>query len=296
MVHPPMKTVSQGFREFETQLTTPDWESAAAQSHRASIEACLREQLGLVGFFQSGSFGNGTNVPLHSDVDRFAVFPEGKLPASAIQALSAVHRAVGRRFPTTLGIRIKPPAVIIPFGTQGLETTEVIPAVEVNVSAGYKVYAIPSPSGGSKWIYSAPKALHAHINEVNDTHGSQLKTLIRFLKWWKYQRKVAIQSIYLELSCAAFARHIGLLSPSIDIARILHFLRSNRLAAIHDPTGVSDKITACTTTSQRGAAFNKIRGGASLATRAVTAELEWRIKPAFNMWKMFFGPNFPNPE
>ncbi len=87
-----------------------------------------------------------------------------------------------------------------------------------------------------------------------------------------------------------------MLSPSVDIARILHFLRSVRLAAIDDPTGVSDKITACTMTSQLGAAINMMRGGANLATRAVTAELEWRIKPAFNIWKMFFGPNFPNPE
>ena len=291
-----MKLVAQGFREFQAQLTTPERESLAAQTHRASIEICLKERFGLEGFFQSGSFGNGTNVPVHSDVDRFAVIPRENLPENALQALRIVHRVLRQRFRTTSGIRIRPPAVVVPFGIDGLETTEIIPAYLAGTQAGEKVYGIPSPSGGAKWILSAPQALRSHINEVDTAHDNKLKPLIRFLKAWKYHRKVRVQSVYLDLTCAAMARYIGLFTPSIDIARVLHFMRSNRLAAVHDPLGIGDPIPGPRTPSQREEALNKVTGGATMASRAVTAELEWRLKPAFNIWRMFFGPRFPNPE
>ena len=145
-----LKTVDQGFREFQTQLTTPERESTAAKNHRASIEACLIESFGLEGFFQSGSFGNGTNVPVHSDVDRFAVIPSENMPRNARHALRVVCTALAQRFSTTRGIRIKRPAIVIPFGVDGLETTEVIPAYNAGADAGHNVYAIPDLSGGPK--------------------------------------------------------------------------------------------------------------------------------------------------
>lgn len=291
-----MKTLDQGFREFGLQLTTPERESAAAKSHRASIKDCLEENFGLQEFFQSGSFGNGTNVPVHSDVDRFAVIPQENLPVNASAALRKVSIALRRRFRTTLGIRVQRPAVVVPFGVDGLETTEIIPAFFVGTHDGEKVYKIPSPDGGSEWIFSAPKGLRNYINEIDATYDNKLKPLVRFVKSWKYHRKVPIQSVYLELTCAAVANLIGLSTPSIDIARVLHLLRTNKLAAVHSPLGIGDPVMGPNTRGQREDALSKASGGARIATRAVTAELEWRIKPAFIVWKQLFGQRFPKPE
>ena len=288
--------MAQGFREFQTQLTTPKRESTAAQSHRASIEACLKEQFGLEGFFQTGSYGNGTNIPVHSDVDRFAAIPRENLPENSRLALRAVYLVLKRRFRTTARIRISPPAVIVPFGVDGLETTEVIPVNFVTNHAGHKVYRIPNPSGGINWILSSPQALRNHINEIDDIHDNRLKPLIRFLKAWKYHRKAPIHSVYLDLTCAAMAHHIGLSTPSIDIARVLHFMRSMRLTDIHDPLGISNPIQGPRTARLRSEALGKVTGSAKLATLAVTAEIEWRLDPAFKLWGRFFGPRFPNPK
>ncbi len=139
---------------------------------------------------------------------------------------------------------------MIPFGVDGLETTEVIPAYNAGADAGHNVYAIPDLSGGPKWILSAPQALRNHINDVDAAQDNQLKPLIRFVKAWKYLRNVQIQSIYLEAICAAVARHTGLRAPSIDIARVLHFMRSNRLAATHIPLGIGDPIQGSRTPNQ----------------------------------------------
>lgn len=291
-----MKTVVQGFREFQTQLTTPENESFAAKSHRASIEECLKENFDLESFFQSGSFGNGTNVPIHSDVDRFAVIPRENLPRNSREALQRVRRALIQRFPTTGNIRVRPPAIVIPFGVDGLETTEVIPALNVGGHAGHNVYSIPDPSGSRNWILSAPQALRSYINETDAAQDNKLKPLIRSLKAWKYHRRAPVQSIYLELSCAALARESGLLTTSIDVARVLHRMRNNSLAVAHDPLGLGDPIRATRASGQMEDALRKVTGGANQATRAVVSELECRVKAAFNVWKMFFGPRFPNPE
>ena len=291
-----MKTVAQGFHEFQTQLTTPESESFAAKSHRASIEACLRGKFGLAAFFQSGSFGSGTNVPVHSDVDRFAVIPRESLPRNSRQALYKVRQALVETFRTTKNIRTKPPAIVIPFGVDGLETTEVIPALDAGMHDDQRVYSIPDPGLSGNWILSAPQALRSHINEIDAFHDNKLKPLIRSLKAWKYHRNVQIQSIYLELACAALAREVGLLTTSIDIARVLHRMRNNRLAVAHDPIGLGDPIQPTRTASQMEAALARVTGGANQATRAVVFELECRVKPAFNTWKMFFGSRFPNPE
>lgn len=291
-----MKTVDQGFREFQTQLTTPENESSAAKNHRASIEACLKESFGLESFFQSGSFGNGTNIPVHSDVDRFAVIPRENLPRNSRVALRKVCQVLARRFSTTGNIRVNPPAIIMPFGVDGLETTEVIPALDLATHAGHKVYAIPDPGHFANWILSAPQGLRSYINETDTAQDNKLKPLIRSLKAWKYHRKAQVQSIYLELACAALARETGLLTNSIDIARVLHRMRSNNLSVIHDPLGLGNPIRPTRTPRQLEEALKKVTGGANQATRAVVAELECRAKRALRIWKILFGQRFPNPE
>jgi len=291
-----VKTVAQGFREFQTQLTTPENESYAAKKHRSSIEACLKERFNLEAFFQSGSFGNGTNIPVHSDVDRFAVIPRENLSNNPRAVLRAVRIALSRRFPTTVGIKIDPPAVVIPFGVLGIETTDIIPAIDAGSHAGHNVYAIPDPANLANWILSSPQAIRSRINEIDSAHDKKLKPLIRSLKVWKYRRKVPIQSIYLELACTTLASESGLLTTSIDIARVLHRMRSNNLSVFHDPYGLGAPIKPTHTSGQVEMALRKVNGGAAQATRAVVAEIENRVKPAFNIWKFFFGSRFPNPE
>lgn len=290
-----LKTVDQGFRELKFQLTTPENESLAAQSHRASIKACLEDNFGMVEFFQSGSFGNGTNIPVHSDVDRFAVIPRENLHQNSGMAVRRVCHALAQRFSKTRRIRPKFPAVVVPFGTDGLETTEIIAAHLIGTHDGEKVYAIPSPAGGTGWVYSSPKALRKYINEINEDSDNKLKPLIRFIKSWKYERKIPLQSIYIELVCAKITKEFGLTTPSVDIARILNFLRVHNLPVVSNPIGIGDPITGPNSPRQREEAINKVTGGANMATRAVTAELQWRIRPAFNLWKSLFG-SFPNPE
>ena len=165
-------------------------------------------------FFQSGSFGNGTSVRNYSDVDYFASLPAESVKTSSSATLSDVASALRRRFPTTYGIRVDSPAVVIPFGTDASETTEVIPADLVSTSGPF-VYKIADDSG--RWMKSSPEAQNDYVRSVNDRLGGKAKPLIRFLKAWKYHNSVSISSFYLEVVTAELASGISLIVYSFDV-------------------------------------------------------------------------------
>lgn len=286
-----MNEIDQAFANFETTLRTPQGETTAARNHRASVEQCLEEKFGTISFFQSGSFGNGTNIPVHSDVDRFAVFPATEIHKDSRVTLRRLRVALAKRFPRTLSIRIRPPGVTVPFGTDGLELTEIIPAQHIGKKNDCRVFLIPSPSNNG-WIAAAPESHRQYVTDVDGEQDGRIKPLIRFLKAWKYEHMVPIQSIYLELFVADFAGTMGLVSPSIDIARILNFIKTEKLPAIRDPLDISGTITVAATGSDRGKVLLKLPRFSKLATNAATAEIEWRFPVALQLWKRFFKGKF----
>jgi len=110
------KTVDEGFREYHGTLTPTRGESQAAKSHRASIEACLKSNFEMNRFFRTGSFGNGTSIRSHSDVDYFACIPAENLKQNSFTTLQEVQKALIDRF-YNIDISITTPAVKVCFGT-----------------------------------------------------------------------------------------------------------------------------------------------------------------------------------
>ena len=81
------------------------------------------------------------------------------------------------------------PAVVVPFGTDAKESTEVTPADYIKVNEdGYKMYEIPDCSNG--WMRSSPDAHNAYVRGVDEDLSKKVKPLIRFIKAWKYYRNV----------------------------------------------------------------------------------------------------------
>ena len=77
------RSIEEGFADFLAKLKATAPEVEAAKRHRASIEACLRNNFGLLRFTRIGSFGNGTSVSGYSDVDYLASIPTSMLTASS---------------------------------------------------------------------------------------------------------------------------------------------------------------------------------------------------------------------
>ena len=288
----PTRTVHQGFVEFEKQLTPTAGESAAAKSHRTSIEACLKSNFGMTRFFRTGSFGNGTSISGYSDVDYFAEIPTCNLNGNSTKTLSRVRDALDKRFPNT-GVRVSCPAVLVPFGTDAKESTEVTPADYVeDTEDDHKVYKIPDCSDG--WMKSSPDAHNAYVREVNEDLGRKVKPLIRFIKAWKCYRNVPISSFYLELRVTKFVEGESSITYDKDVKRVFSYLDSIGLANMRDPMGISGSISPCSTDAKLEEAKSKLSTALTRAQKAYEARLSRNIEQAFSWWDLLYDGNFPS--
>lgn len=288
------KTVDEGFRIFHGRLTATSGESEAAKKHRSSIEACLKQNFEITRFFRTGSFGHGTSIRGYSDVDYFASIPRKNLKQGSDATLRAVQSVLDKRFPDT-GVAVRTPAVLVPFGTDASESTEVVPADFIKKDENdFHIYEIAD--GNNCWMKSSPDAHNAYVAYVNGELGGKVKPLVRFLKAWKYYRNVPISSFYLEMRVAKYAAKEKSIVYSIDIKNIFKMLNDNGLAAIQDPMGVSGYIYACSTDTKKADALSKLKSAQTRAEKAREEESAENISMAFWWWNLVFAEKFPAYE
>ena len=285
-----MATAEQGFRDFLPKLTPTSTETAAAKSHRASIEACLENNFRISRFFRVGSFGNGTSIRGYSDVDYFASIPAEKLPQNSDSALYKVWESLDTRF-TTSTVGIRKPAVVVPFGTDGSESTDIVPAKLHSVEKDQLVYKIPDGEGG--WMSSSPDAHNDYVDDVNTKLSNKVKPLIRFIKAWKFFKNVPIYSFYLEMAVAKYAANESVILYSIDVNAILSRLWNNQLSALQDPLGITGYIHPCFSEAKKEEALSKLVTAHVRAEKAREAETKGDIKEAYEWWDKLYGGHFP---
>lgn len=284
------RTIDEGFRDFLPKLTPTASETEAAKSHRASIEARLKRDFGLLRFFRIGSFGNGTSISGYSDVDYLASLGRDKLTDNSTYSLGKVRDSLDDRFPNT-GVRVSCPAVVVPFGNTKSETTEVVPGDYIKEENGHKVYDIPDCRGG--WMRASPDAHNSYVSNINDKLNGKVKPLIRFIKAWKCFRDVPISSFYLELRVAKYATGESAIIYDIDVKNVLCRLRDSKLADMQDPMGVSGYISACKSDALYKDAMSKLETAATRAEKAREAAEKGNISEAFDYWRLLFNNEFP---
>lgn len=286
------KTVDEGFREFHGTLTPTRGESQAAKSHRASIEACLKNNFEINRFFRTGSFGNGTSIRGYSDVDYFACIPPKNLKQSSVTTLQDVRKALICRFPKS-DIIIRTPTVRVRFGTDASESTEIVPAKFIKIDKGGKyIYEIPDSSGG--WMRSSPDTHNNYVDEVDRELDGKVKSLVRLLKAWKYYCGVPVSSFYLEMRVAKYASREDFIDYCWDLGNIFRSLWDNQLAALKDPKGISGHISPCSSEAQRSDALSKLKTALGRAEKARQAEKAGKISKAFYWWNLLFAGKFPS--
>ena len=283
------RSMNEGFSTFLSKLTPTSTETAAAKSHRASIEACLKANFGLTRFFRTGSFGNGTSISGYSDVDYFAVIPTEKLKADSRVTLTSVKNILANRFPNT-GVRVTTPTVLVPFGIAKSESTEVAPCDYVKYKNGFNVYDIADGSG--EWFNSSPDAHNYYVREIDKKHNGKVKNLIRLIKAWKYYQNVPISSFYIELRVAEFCKDESTILYEYDIKTIFSRLLGNNLAKLQDPMGISGLIAPCETDAKLIESISKLSTALSRSEKALASVQKENIKDAFEWYNLLYNGNF----
>ena len=293
------KNVETGFDEFLSKLTPTTGESEAAKSHRASILQCLNDNFEIENYFQSGSFGNGTSIAGFSDVDRFVCISTKELPKNSRIFLNKIYRVINNRFPRST-VKIRRPAIVIPFGRDAKESTDIIPAIHAGeMESGHSIYDIPNFSAG--WMESYPEAHTDYVRETDKEYNGRVRPLIRFIKAWKYYCKVPISSFYLELQVVKYVKERKSIVYDWDITRIFQFLRNSNYSPIEDPFDDSNLIEPFTKkpnffdalANNRDTAKNKLNRALNFSEKAVQARDKGDNKRALHFWNIVFNGNFP---
>lgn len=286
------KTVDKGFRKFHGTLTASREESQAAKNHRASIQTCLESNFEMNRFFRTGSFGNGTSIRGHSDVDYFACIPAEILKPNSFTTLQEIQKALNHRF-KGMDISIRTPAVRVRFGTDGSESTEIVPASFIKIDKNDNhIYKIPDSNGG--WMRSSPEAHHNYVDEVDEKFEGKVKQLVSLLKAWKYYHSVPICSFYLEMRVAKYASRQDFIVYSCDLTNIFKSLWGNQLAAFQDPKGIAGSISPCASEGQKADALMKLKIAMGQAEKARAAESAGDMSDAFYWWNLLFARKFPS--
>jgi hypothetical protein len=203
-----------------------------------------------------------------------------------------VRNALAARFPNT-GVRVSCPAVIVPFGTDAKETTEVVPAkYRYETSDGHRVYHIADGDGG--WFKSSPDAHNAYVREIDQKRSNKVKPLVRFIKAWEYLNNVPISSFYLEMRVAKYAQTESPIIYSWDVRDFLKHLEDISLASLQDPVGISGSIPAASTQVKLDEARSKVTTAYRRAKYAREEEEKDDIKEAFSWWNLLFNYEFPS--
>jgi hypothetical protein len=285
------RSIEQCFSDFLDKLKATVAENAAAKSHRTSIEACLKNNFGLNRFTRIGSFGNGTNISIYSDVDYLACIPTNQLTQTSTASLVKVKNALVARFPNT-GVAVNCPAVVVPFGKYKSEDTEIVVADYIKEENGYKVYEIADCNDG--WMQVSPDAHNAYVDYINKQLGGKVKPLIRLLKAWKFYQNAPISSFYMEMRVTKYASQEKAIIYDIDVKNVLQNLLDSDLAVMQDPMGVSGYIYPCKTNACKVNALTKLKTAATRAKKAREAASNDDVKTAIEWWQKLYNDKFPS--
>lgn len=248
-----------------------------AKAHKDAIEAKLDSSIGIYRMFEIGSLRHGTGVWQYSDAD-YLVSLKGDKPGSSTTTLDKVKTALQTRFPSTT-ITIRRPAVVCNF-SDGV--VEVVPGY---IGDGYSI-ADPANIGG--WMKSHPEDHNKYVNEVNKKFGGAAKKLARQLKIWKYRRNVPVSSCYLEMRAAKYMDGELSYVPVLDLCRMLRHLQTIGLASMNDPTGLSSRFNACSSTAYKADASSKLDTAVARAEKAKDHWVAGNHDKAIEQLKLLF--------
>lgn len=230
-------TSATAYLDFVTSRATPSKDDRhKASLNLASIDSWLSADLGILRVFETGSWSHGTAVAPWSDVDYFTSMPLAR-PDNSATDLESLRKSLVTRFPGTW-IRITRPAVAITFAN----------APDVEITPAHLTtdgdYLIPNPQGQG-WIRSNPLKHNEYVNQTRD-QISEAKRFIRLLKEWKYQQRVPISSLYLEMRAAKYLREHKPFLMLWDLAGFFGDLKRSELTDMNDPTLFNGRrIVAC---------------------------------------------------
>ena len=285
------KTVDDRFQDYLQRIVPLPTEGKAARRHKGSVGTCLKSRFEGAKLIPTGSSPRGTALRRHSDADYFVAIPRGIITNDSDEMLRCVRLALRSTFPNS-DISVSKPAVVVPFGRNGSESLDIVPAVFVaKRTDGHYVFDIPNGVGG--WTRSSPGAHKAYVNALDARHKYRVKPLIMLIKAWNVQWSKPVRNFYLELRVAKYAATVSSIDYARGIERVFESMIGTKgLTGMRDPLDMEGLIRPCMTDRQAQQALTSAKRALARAAEARKAEASGNIAKALERWDLFFNHTF----
>ncbi|MFX1704985.1 hypothetical protein PV783_13570 [Chitinophaga sp. CC14] len=289
------KILKNCFDTFLTNLIPFESEKELVSFQMGAIFSCLQRSFSFLELCEAGSFARElTTIRGYSSRDLLAVCPEKIFPWSPADAIAELKNVLKGKFPGIKGIYNNKCCVKIPLGNTPFETVQIFPAIfkgYMQTTLGMKpYYSILNPEG--VWTYISPKAQQDYLDAIDIPRDGMVRKMIRLLKAWKYYYLVPINSYYLELCIAKYAKSQDYMIYDIDFKAILQLLYDTNLENVKDPVGISGYIKPCNSEIQKQNILVKIEADLLRATIAVELRA-MDLAECLNLWNTIFCKRFP---
>lgn len=284
-----VRSVEEGFGDFDSAISVRQMPDDSLASYLTDIEVSLSPVFNPVRFLRVGSLENGTGIERYSKRDLLLISSAFKNVSDLNSALEDVQILLADRFG---GVTADSHSVHIPLEGAAGNCVVIIPAVYSGQTAqGHVSYGILDLKTGLRSI--SPEAFDGYLTFLDLQLEQKVRRLIKYIKAWKYFRRVPIASFYLAAHILRYSAGRSELVYSLAIRNIFEVLRESGLGSIEDPVQVTEDIEACTG-ADLDDAMKKIDIALTRAEQACKTESDGDIDRAFHWWGMLFDGKFPS--
>ena len=284
-----MTALYEAFDAYLLDRTPQQWERDEVTRYRKRLYEALDLRFGLLAFFQSGSFSNGTGISMRSDVDYIARLPMDTQPSSSTTALRTVRDFLSGELHEATSVTISRPTVSVDFS--GVVTAyEIVPSYLHSGDDDDTVLSIPGPDG--TWIQSAPKAHLKYVTDANKLHNGGVKELARLLKSWKYEHDVPVSSFYLEMRAAQHGHTNTSIWHLTSLRNVLKAILDGDVRDMNDPLQLVNRIPSCSSQANRSQTARQMRVAVEHLYVAAAAWFAKRYSACTQQLQHVFGYGF----
>lgn len=152
------------------------------------------------------------------------------------------------------------------------------------------------PDGNGNWKKADPRLDQKRVSDENQIQNGCLLQLIRTLKYWNSERKIAhtMGSYFFENLVIQFSRDYGLSSEiDLNIRNFFLYLYQNILNDFDDPKGFQGNINHLDN-SQRVSVKSKANEMYQICCNAYYLKENLEHEKSIKEWQKVFGSEFPN--
>ena len=283
------KTVSAGFLELLGQLGLTADEASTASTRATAIKDFFDANFTMAErAFTIGSYRRGTIIRPERDIDLLAPLSyatyKDRFDNDSRAFLYFVREKLNQRYPQTK-VSSRELAVLLDFT---IIRADVVPAFRRN-GGGFLI-----PNGKKGWTPTNPPYHTQLINTRDGELESQLKPLIKLLKFWNAQNGGHLRSFHVELMVWRMWQNASSLPVySNAVMQSIESTRGWLKSPFHDPWEGGGYIDAYLSSDTRAKVIRMLEQDAKASAKAEEYRKAEKIEKAFERWGVVFRHEFP---